>query len=201
MKPVTNKAALRHYLNLLGVPHSRFWHCSNVITRAKALVLTSEQCQHPPCGTPNYALTYTWTHSSIQCQRSKITRHTVAPLSSFSFPNTRFHNIHVNIVRPLPPSNGYTYLVPCINRFTRLPEAIPTSDFTAPTVVKVIISGWISRFGSPSTMTTDRGKQFKSNLLQQLMSLLGCTRTSTTSYPDIARQLEFSCTCIYLYFE
>uniref|UniRef100_A0A1X7UQQ4 Integrase catalytic domain-containing protein n=1 Tax=Amphimedon queenslandica TaxID=400682 RepID=A0A1X7UQQ4_AMPQE len=112
----------------------------------------------------------------------KITRHTVAPLSSFSLPDTRFDNIHVDIVGPLPPSNGYTYLVTCINRFTPWPEAIPTSDITASTVAKVIVSGWISRFGSPSTITTDRGKQFESNLWQQLISLLGSTRTRTTSH-------------------
>ena len=48
------------------------WHCSDVITRAKALVLTSEQCQHPPCGTPNYALTYTYTPYTheYQCETS-----------------------------------------------------------------------------------------------------------------------------------
>uniref|UniRef100_A0A1X7VKG5 Reverse transcriptase domain-containing protein n=1 Tax=Amphimedon queenslandica TaxID=400682 RepID=A0A1X7VKG5_AMPQE len=68
----------------------------------------------------------------------------------------KLDNIHVDIVSPLPPSNGYTYLVTCISRFTHGPEAIPTSDITAPTVAKAIVSGWISRFGSPSTITTDR---------------------------------------------
>ena len=43
-----------------------------------------------------------WTRSCLQCQCSKITRHTVAPLSSFPIPDSRFDNIHVDIVGPLP---------------------------------------------------------------------------------------------------
>ena len=45
---------------------------------------------------------------------------------------------------------------------------------------------WISRFGVPSTVTTDYGCQFKSTLWQGLMELLGCQRIRTTSYHPIA---------------
>ena len=48
-----------------------------------------------------------WTRSCLQCQRSKIQRHAVSPLSTFATPDARFDQVHVDIVRPLPPSQGY----------------------------------------------------------------------------------------------
>ena len=57
---------------------------------------------------------------------------------------------------------------------------------TADTVAHAFISCWVSRFGVPSSITTDRGRQFESALWQRLMELLGCKRIRTTSYYPIA---------------
>ena len=82
----------------------------------------------------------------------------------------------------MPPSRGYTYLLTCVDRFTRWPEAIPLTSITADSVAQAFLSGWISRFGVPSTIITDRGRQFESQLWNNLMTLLGSKRASDTAY-------------------
>ena len=123
-----------------------------------------------------------WTRSCVQCQRAKIQRHTSAPLISFPNPNTRFDIIHIDLVGPLPPSRGFTYLLTCVDRFTRWPEAIPLTSITAEAVAQAFLCGWISRFGVPSTIITDRGRQFESQLWKNLMAMIGTKRSRTTAY-------------------
>ena len=78
--------------------------------------------------------------------------------------------------------DGFRYLLTCVDRFTRWPEAIPIVDIRAETVANAFFSGWIARYGTPATITTDRGAQFESKLWDNLCNQFGIIRNHTTNY-------------------
>ncbi len=123
-----------------------------------------------------------WCKSCIPCQKTKVHKHNKAPFEQILVPNERFDHVHIDIVGPLPPSEGFTYCLTCIDRFTRWPEAIPLSDTKAETVAKAFNLHWIARFGIPLKLTTDRGVQFESELFTALNKLLGTQKMHTTAF-------------------
>nr|VZI35905.1 unnamed protein product [Spirometra erinaceieuropaei] len=127
-----------------------------------------------------------WARSCLSCQRNKVQSHNKSPSGTFPSPDARFSHVHLDVVGPLPPSNGFTYLLTCVDRYTRWAEAIPLPNVQAETIVKAFVSRWVAMFGAPSTVTTDRGAQFESALFQTLLNFLGCTRIRTTAYHPAA---------------
>ena len=124
----------------------------------------------------------TWATACIPCQKSKIIRHTETGFGKFAQPNRRFGHIHVDIVGPLPLSEGCRYLFTTIDRSTRWPEAFPMKDASTESCVSALIEAWISKFGLPDTITSDRGSVFTSALWTQLAQRLGISTTTTTAY-------------------
>ena len=59
----------------------------------------------------------------------------------------RFFNLHVDLVGPLPPSEGMTSLFTLIDCFTRWPETISIPDVKASTCTKALTRHWIARLG------------------------------------------------------
>ena len=69
-----------------------------------------------------------------------------------------------------------------INRTLRWPEAIPFSSIMAESCARALISTWVSRFGVPALLNSDRGAQFTSSVWSKVCSVLGISLIQTTSF-------------------
>lgn len=130
-----------------------------------------------------------WARACIACQKSKVQVHTKAPLQPFLVPARRFDHVNIDLVGPLPQSRGFTHLLTIVDRTSRWPEAIPLSSTDAAACARAFATGWISRFGIPMDMTSDRGPQFVSALWRDVAKLLGTHLHRTTAYHPQANGL------------
>ena len=151
-------------------------------------------CLHHPGSSATYALLRTkvvwpsmrhdvklWVAQCLQCQQNKVSRHVKPPIMHFPTGN-RFDVIHLDLVGPLPIDHGFSYLLTIIDRKTRWMEAIPLKSISADIVASAILAEWISRYGVPRTIITDRGPQFESHLFNSLSHSLGISHLRTTAY-------------------
>lgn len=123
-----------------------------------------------------------WVKTCDRCQRTKVQRHTSAPLGEFKLTPSRFLHVHIDLVGPLPSSADYKYCLTAIDRFSRWPEVTPLYDISADTVARAFYQSWITRFGCPQVVTTDQGRQFVSSLFKELTKLCGTELRHTTAY-------------------
>lgn len=131
-----------------------------------------------------------WVKYCTECQRAKVHRHTKPPMQPFSEASGRFETVHIDLIGPLPEqtppaqpgSVPFRYVLTCVDRATRWVEAQPLCDITAESVAGAFVEIWISRFGVPIHVVTDRGRQFEAELFHHLAKVIGFHRLRTTAY-------------------
>jgi len=122
-----------------------------------------------------------WTAECNGCQQHKISRHLKPPITHFPT-GSRFDILHIDLVGPLPPDDGFSYILTMIDRKTRWFEAVPVHDISAATVSRSLVNTWFSRYGLPTTIITDQGRQFESDLFNHLTHTLGIKHLRTSPY-------------------
>jgi hypothetical protein len=113
-----------------------------------------------------------WAKECAACRQSKIHCHFQVRLEPIPLTQRRFALIHINLVGPLTPSNGFNHILTVIDRTSRCMEALPLANTKGAEVAAALFSGWYCRFGVPTTITSDSGAQFTSNIWNSLCLLL-----------------------------
>ncbi len=131
-----------------------------------------------------------WCRDCQGCAAGKVVGHTKAPLQPIAVPGRRFADVHVDLVGPFPPSrDGFTHVLTIVDRTTRWPEAVPLRGTTALECTDTFFAGWLSRFGVPAHLTSDRGVQFTSTVWQGLCQSFGMAHHQTSAYHPQANGL------------
>ena len=113
----------------------------------------------------------------------------VTPLPQPTEPNQR---IHADLFGPLRTSGNSKKYVLCItDAFTKYVELVALPNKEAPTVAQGIFERWFCRFGMPLDLVTDQGKEFCSQLSEDLFKLMQVSHLKTTAYhPQCNSQAE-----------
>ena len=117
------------------------------------------------------------------CQQAKTSKHVVKQVNSIPIPNRRFEHINIDIAGPFPSSNGNTYVLVCIDPFTRWIEAFPMPNMSTASVIQNL-NLHVQTFGAPAEIDSDAGSQFTSHIFKDYCKFLGTVhRVSSVRYP------------------
>lgn len=124
-----------------------------------------------------------WVRDCQNCNRGKVTSQPTAPFQPIPIPSRRFSHVHLDLVGPLPvAADGSTYILTMVDRSTRWLEAAPLRQMDATTCADNFVNYWVTRYGVPTTVTTDQGRQFTSAVWSVLCNRLGIQHITTTAY-------------------
>ena len=134
---------------------------------------------------PNMAqLIREWVFSCEQClKESRINpRLTRSPLQNpKEYITAPEDDMQIDLVPGLPPSGGYENIVTAKAVFSRYLFSYPTSNHDAKTIANVLIDIMTKHAYLPTTLTSDKGTAFTSNVIKEVAGVLGITLKHATT--------------------
>ena len=91
--------------------------------------------------------------------------------------------IATDILGELPLTDkGNRYILVVSDCFTKRTKAFPMPNMEARTVADIIVREVVSRFGEPSSIHSDQGRHYESQLFPEMCKVLHIKKTRTTPY-------------------
>ena len=124
-----------------------------------------------------------WVNGCIKCSQVKPTTPLNHGLLQPIMSKQPFDILGVDILGPITTSSeGYSYILVCVDLYTSWVEAGPLKTITAAEVCQMFFNLVISRHGCPNSVITDQGKQFVSKMWHQLFTSLGIAQRMASAY-------------------
>jgi hypothetical protein len=106
-------------------------------------------------------------------------------IHSFPFTTSTYglwDTVSVDYIESLVPDKfGNNMIIVIIDNFSRFVDLYPTNSTNAEGAADALLQ-FVGRFATPLAFTTDSGSNFKSTLIEGLMSRLGCDHLLTKAY-------------------
>ena len=124
-----------------------------------------------------------WVRSCVKCQQRKGSPRKRKAALQPSAVGVPLQRVAMDIMGPLPVSErGNRYVLVVMDYFTKWAEAFPLPNQEAESIAEVFVTQFVCRYGVPSQIHTDRGKNFDSLLMRAICKLLEIDKTLTSSY-------------------
>ena len=128
-----------------------------------------------------------------KCQKNKsISKASKTPLQPNEIPQNPWEIISVDIIGPLPESQGKNAILTVVDRFSKMIRLFPIStEITARGVATIFQDHIFKLHGTPRKVISDRGPQFVSSFMDALYTLLKIEGNPSTAYhPQTDGQTE-----------
>jgi hypothetical protein len=133
------------------------------------------------------------TRECLKCQATKANKFQkstpLQPMPQCSLPNQR---IHMDLFGPCKTSDmGNKYILTITDAFTKYSEIVAIPNKEAETVADAVFTKWICRYGCPSIIHTDGGKEFINKIAAKLYQKLDIkTMHTAPAHPQCNSQPE-----------
>jgi len=120
------------------------------------------------------------------CNRAKAPTVTPrAPLGELPPVSSTFQRVHVDLLELPQMVDRFKYVLVAIDAFSKWCELIPIQNKAAETVVEAFTFGWLTRYGPPRTIHSDKGTEFTNKFLKGITEKFGIAHTfSSTLHPQ-----------------
>ena len=99
--------------------------------------------------------------------------------------------VAMDVLEISPASEGFKKLLVIGDCLTRFMISVPIRNEEAKTVARALFENWISIFGPPEKLLSDRGTQMVGGVIANLCKLIGTKKVNTTSHhPQTDGQVE-----------
>jgi len=96
--------------------------------------------------------------------------------------DSKFKKVFMDIAGPLPTCRGYRWILAIVDSYSKFLVLVPLKDTDSRTVCDALFSNWISIFGPPVQLHSDRGRNFISNEMKNFCTMYGIKKTETSPY-------------------
>ena len=90
--------------------------------------------------------------------------------------------VHIDLVQGLDETDGYVGMFVAYERLTHYPVAIPIRSKSMDEIARVLFENYISLFGPPRMIVSDKGTEFVNGVVGALLKLHGNDHVVTSAY-------------------
>lgn len=101
-------------------------------------------------------------HCLVCISKKRVPRGPLQNITSWEKPELPFSIIHLDVLGPLPESNGYKFVLLLVDAFTKYTLLYPVYRQDVGELLRVFTNA-VSLFGTPKLIVTDKGRMFESS--------------------------------------